>query len=57
MTQRRETKSARTRARRAFVCLAALLCSGCQFLQNEFATLDRVPPSVRALDQPAPIPW
>ena len=43
------------RVRRAMVCAAVLLCGGCQFLQNEFATLDRVPPSTRAV--PAPQPW
>ena len=43
-------------AMRALSTLLLLLCGGCQFLQNEFATLDRAPPSATA---PAPqtLPW
>jgi hypothetical protein len=50
------TERTRTRRRRPFAALALLLCGGCQFLQNEFATLDRAPPSATA---PAPqtLPW
>jgi hypothetical protein len=46
------------RARRVLVCALMLLGGGCQFLQNEFITLNRVPPSVQAAQQaPAPQPW
>lgn len=41
----------------AVALATALACSGCQFLQNEFSTLARTPPSVRALDQPPAHPW
>lgn len=42
---------------KAALAVAALLSlSACQFLQNEFCSLNRVPPSARA-PAPAPQPW
>lgn len=52
--KKNDTRS-RRRARRFVACLAALLCGGCQFLQNEFSVLDCSPPSVHA--RPRPQPW
>ncbi len=45
------------RVRRACVSAFLLLAGGCQFLQNEFSTLNVAPPSVRALQEPTPSPW
>ncbi len=43
--------------RRALALVALLSCSACQFLQNEFATLNKTPPSVRQPATPAAQPW
>jgi hypothetical protein len=41
---------------RTWCALALLvLAGGCQFLQNEFTTLNVPPPSVHAV--PEPMPW
>ncbi|HLU40308.1 MAG TPA: hypothetical protein VK081_13065 [Planctomycetota bacterium] len=54
--RKRHAGGAKRRARLVLLGLLGTLCAGCQFLQNEFSALNRIPPSAHA-EPPAQQPW